>query len=308
MRIFVSYSSKDRPLVQRIVAALNAAGFEIFVDTHDLPPGQEYNARLKMAVEDADLFIFLASDNSVEPGSYALTELSFAERKWRNPSGHVLPVLLKGFDPGQLPAYLRPINGLRIRGNPEAEVIAWVQERAEHGSGGVPGLLTPTDRLRRWARLAQPPLRRGRRIFPLRSVGGAISGVAFILFSGFALTLIIEGPFARRSDGIHVVFLGVFLFFGLAGIGLVLHSFWTAIQGLRGGGAPVPVVILGRTVTKDNIQIEIETVQGRRLNLSPVTRRAKEAHIGDLGWAYIRGGMLLEFVSAASGDVASRQG
>jgi hypothetical protein len=171
MFVFLSYAREDREMVERIRSTLAAAGFDCFLDTRSLPPGQEYNARIGQAVARADLFIFLLSAPALEPGSYALTELAFAEKKWRNPSGHVLPVASAKFDFGALPAYLRPINVLQPRGSTEAEVLAWVQERAERGGGG--GEETPGGRLARWARLHQPPLRRERKL-PLRLIIGAL--------------------------------------------------------------------------------------------------------------------------------------
>lgn len=39
MRIFLSYSRTDQAIVERIRSSLNAAGFEAFLDTKDLPLG-----------------------------------------------------------------------------------------------------------------------------------------------------------------------------------------------------------------------------------------------------------------------------
>src|SRR5262249_2967795 len=153
MRIFLSYAREDKALADRVSSALNAAGLETFLDTKNLPPGEEFNARIKTAVDRADLFVFLASPSSVRPGSYSLTQLSFAESKWRNAPGYVLPVLAGGVDAGELPAYLKPITALSAKGNLEAEVVAWVKERAAGGSGGA-GIATPSDQLREWARSA----------------------------------------------------------------------------------------------------------------------------------------------------------
>ena len=79
--VFISYSRKDASSAQSLNAALNAAGIDTFLDAKDLPPGQEFNSRIKASVDNADLFIFLASSNSVNPGSYTMTELAFAEAK-----------------------------------------------------------------------------------------------------------------------------------------------------------------------------------------------------------------------------------
>lgn len=291
MRVFLSYSHSDRDLVVRVHAALNAAGFDTFLDDRELPPGEEYNARIKLAIDDADLFIFFVSERSLRPGSYAVTELSFAERKWRNPSGYVLPVLLEDFDPVALPAYLRPISALKIRGNPEAEIVGWVEDRANRGSAGVPGLQGPRDRLQRWARLARPPARKGRPVFVGKSLVGIFFGAAFALFGLVGSALFGENSLIIFA--VPVLIGGVF----------VLYSLWMFFQGLRGGGAPVAAVVLDRrTSAKGGLWIDLETVRGKRRGLHPVTRGAKEVYAGDIGWAYIRGGLLIEFVPASSGN------
>lgn len=300
MNIFISYSRHDRPIAERIHNALNAAGFDTFLDTKNLPIGQEFNARIKMAVDAADLFLFLASSNSVRPGSYTLTELSFAENKWRNPSGYVIPVVLEGFDPAQLPAYLQPVNALQIIGNPEAEVVGWVVERATQGTQGAPGILTPQDRLERWASLAQPPLRKGKRIMPWSSCMGIIVGSGFIaggLFGAFMAT---------NEIGLPAIVVVVPLLFALVGIFAVFYSLWMVFQGLRGGATPVAAVILDRVKSESSSLIHIQTLPGKRLKLSPISKSAREVYPGDLGWAYIRGRLLLEFIPASQGKASNK--
>jgi hypothetical protein len=291
MNIFISYSRYDRPIAERIDNALNAAGFETFLDTKNLPIGQEFNARIKLAIDSADLFLFLASSNSVRPGSYTLTELSFAENKWQNPSGYVLPILLEGFDPGQLPAYIRPVNGLQIKGNAEAEVVGWVIERASSGTVGAPGVLTPQDRLKRWARLAQPPLRKGRRVMLWRNCFGIFVGGLITIGAGFlAYMAISESGFLLFAVIPTIVFLG--------GVFVVFGSIWGIGQGLIGGAAPVAAIILDRETRDVGTRIHIQTLDGRKLKLSPITKSAQETYPGELGWAYIRGKMLMEFIPA----------
>jgi len=57
MKIFLSYSSKDRLLVEPIYLALRAEGYAVFFDRANLPAGDEYDVRIRQAIEDADLFI-----------------------------------------------------------------------------------------------------------------------------------------------------------------------------------------------------------------------------------------------------------
>ncbi len=261
MRIFLSYSRTDQTIVERIRAALNAAGFESFLDTKDLPLGQEYNARIKLAIEAADLFLFLASEASVRPGSYAMTELSFAEQKWPNPSGYVLPVLMADLNAAQLPAYLRPINALQAHENVDARIVGWVQDRARLGSSGVPDPESPRARLKRWARLAQPPIRKKQRSFLWPGCLGVIFGIGIVLLIGF---LIMTANNLVDDDIFALVAGIVALFVALVGVLLILSSLLKTFRGLRGSNAPVAAVILGReTSSSGQLRIKLETLEGK---------------------------------------------
>jgi formylglycine-generating enzyme required for sulfatase activity len=122
MKIFLSYSSKDRTLVEPIYLALRAQRHKVFFDRTDLPPGEEYDIRIRQAIEGSHLFVFLASPESLEPGSYTLTELGIAEKTWEHPAGKLLPVLLRPMGLDQLPAYLKSVTLLEPEGNVPAAV------------------------------------------------------------------------------------------------------------------------------------------------------------------------------------------
>lgn len=122
MRIFLSYSSEDRALVEPICWALRAQRHKVFFDRTDLPPGEEYDIRIRQAIEGSHLFVFLASSESLEPGSYTLTELSIAQKTWEHPDGRLLPVLLRPIGLDRLPAYLKSVTLLEPEGNVPAAV------------------------------------------------------------------------------------------------------------------------------------------------------------------------------------------
>ena len=48
-------------------------------------------------------------------------QLKLAQKRWKSPSGHVLPVLLGDVDPESLPPYLRAVTALKIAGDPTAD-------------------------------------------------------------------------------------------------------------------------------------------------------------------------------------------
>ena len=124
MKIFISYSSPDRATAERLTYSLRDDGHTVFFDRSSLPAGEGYDSRIRRAINKCDLFIYLISSASISPGSYTLTELGIAQKKWNKPSGHMLPVVIGDVDLEQLPPYLLAVTVLHTQGNSVAEVIA----------------------------------------------------------------------------------------------------------------------------------------------------------------------------------------
>src|SRR5258705_137642 len=124
--VFLSYSSEQTEAATRIELSLKQDGRAVFRDRSSLPPGEAFDARIRAAVKASDIFVFLISPESVSPSHYTLTELKFAEEKWGDPSGHVLPVVVEQVPQDSIPAYLRAVTMLTPQGNPAAEVAAAV--------------------------------------------------------------------------------------------------------------------------------------------------------------------------------------
>ena len=128
MDIFISYSSKYRELCERLQLALDAEGHHTFVDRTELDPGHPFDAELREAIGDCDVFIFLVSPESVAAGSYALAELNLAQQRWRHPRGRVLPVVVAPTPMASIPSYLKAVTLLQPRGEVVAETLAAVSQ------------------------------------------------------------------------------------------------------------------------------------------------------------------------------------
>jgi formylglycine-generating enzyme required for sulfatase activity len=126
MRIFLCYSSKDRTAAESIYLALRAQHHAVFFDRSSLSPGHEYDNRIREEIERSDLFIFLLSPESINSGSYTLTELEIAQKTWDHPHGKVLPVMLRPTEMERVPSYLRAVTILQPDGNMPAAVAAAV--------------------------------------------------------------------------------------------------------------------------------------------------------------------------------------
>lgn len=122
MRIFLSYPSQDREHAEQIYLALRAQGHNVFFDRKDLPPGEEYDIRIRSAIEKSHLLIFILSPDAIDAGSYTLTELEIAQKTWPLPTGRVLPVMLHPVELARIPPYLQSVTFLQPVGNVTATV------------------------------------------------------------------------------------------------------------------------------------------------------------------------------------------
>ncbi|HVQ08583.1 MAG TPA: toll/interleukin-1 receptor domain-containing protein [Allosphingosinicella sp.] len=92
--IFVSYKTEDRPRVAHLVAALRAAGLDIWWD-QDIPPGGGWRETIAAQLDAAALCVVAWSDQSAGPGGRFVCEE--AERAARR--GAYLGVLIDPVEP-----------------------------------------------------------------------------------------------------------------------------------------------------------------------------------------------------------------
>ncbi len=144
MKLFISYPSDQKDLAERLRLALEAEGHEVFTDRSQLKEGEPYNEALREAIENADAMVYFITPRSVAQGSYALTELDTAQRHWRVPGGHVLPVVVAPTPIDTIPPYLRSVTLLQPKGDTVAETVAAVARmrrgvplRALIGAAGI---------------------------------------------------------------------------------------------------------------------------------------------------------------------------
>jgi formylglycine-generating enzyme required for sulfatase activity len=130
VRIFLSYASPDRALIDPVRYALAEQRHDIFFDREDLQPGEGFDSRIRRAIERCELFVCFITPNTVDAGSYTLSELAIAQRVWPHPAGHVLPVMLAPVAIEQIPAYLKSVTLLEPIGNVPASVADAVHQIA----------------------------------------------------------------------------------------------------------------------------------------------------------------------------------
>lgn len=150
MKIFLTFASEQKDDAELIAMALRDRGYTVFFSKDTLPVAETFDLQIERAVAAADLVIFLLSPQSVARGKYTLTELSFVKQKWKNPSGHVLPVMVVKTPIETVPSYLRAVGILEPEGNVAAETASQADKLLVKG---------------------------GRRYLAYFAIGGLVSGV-----------------------------------------------------------------------------------------------------------------------------------
>lgn len=128
MKLFITYASDDRPVADELAVRLRTEGHTVFMDKDNLPEAEGYDAAIREAIADCDVYVFLISPNSLKAGRYTLTEMKLAREQFPNPHGRVLPVMIAPTPFRDIPAYLSAVTVLQPEGNTVAETVARIGE------------------------------------------------------------------------------------------------------------------------------------------------------------------------------------
>lgn len=108
-KVFISYSRQDAAAADEIVDALKVRGFEVTIDTRDLPFGEKWQAELAEFIRLSDTVIWLISEASIR-SEWVNWELD--EVKTRNK--RLVPVMVGLTSPDKLPRQLGEIHILPV--------------------------------------------------------------------------------------------------------------------------------------------------------------------------------------------------
>ena len=105
IKVFISYSRKDLAFAERLVGALNARGFEAYLDKKDIAPGEPWQDRLAQLIRAADTVVFVITPDSVASPICAW-EVEEAERLAKR----IVPVVWRTADHAKVPGRLSRLN------------------------------------------------------------------------------------------------------------------------------------------------------------------------------------------------------
>lgn len=111
LNIFISYSSQDRNLVNKVCNTIENKDVCVFVDEYSIDCGENITDQIVKAINKCDLFVLLWSKNS-KKSEWVQQEIGIAKGKQKP----ILPVVLnQGLE---LPAFIKELKFLAVYKNP----------------------------------------------------------------------------------------------------------------------------------------------------------------------------------------------
>jgi WD40 repeat protein len=104
-RVFISYSRVDIAFAENLLAALGACGFDTYLDTHDIAPGEPWEQRLGRLIFEADTVVFIISPESVA-SEHCIWEITETERLAKR----LLPIVWRPVAEEKVPDRLQRLN------------------------------------------------------------------------------------------------------------------------------------------------------------------------------------------------------
>src|SRR6516165_8804676 len=114
LRVFISYSRDDLEFADQLDAALNACGFECFIDRQGISGGEEWKRRLGNLISEADTVVFVLSPTSAR-SDICTWEVEEAARLGKR----ILRVNCRSLEGVSPPARLRDLNYIFFYADPK---------------------------------------------------------------------------------------------------------------------------------------------------------------------------------------------
>jgi hypothetical protein len=93
-KVFISYSSLDKPFVRRLSTSIKKAGFQVWLDEHELVVGDPLGERIAEALKTANVVLVVITHNSIN-SKWLRFELNLATERMVKGECRVIPVVVE---------------------------------------------------------------------------------------------------------------------------------------------------------------------------------------------------------------------
>ena len=81
-KVFISYAREDKKVADTLYLKLSIAGYEPFLDTKNILPGEDWANRIEKAINKSVFFLLLLSTNSINKRGFLQKEIRQALEMW----------------------------------------------------------------------------------------------------------------------------------------------------------------------------------------------------------------------------------
>ena len=115
IRLFLSYSSKDKNFVENLAKKLASDGFQVWYDKWEIKVGESITSKIKKGILSSDFLLLVLSNNSIN-SEWVKKELEEAYKILNSKKAFILPVLLEEC---KIPSILSDKKYANFKENPE---------------------------------------------------------------------------------------------------------------------------------------------------------------------------------------------
>src|SRR5690349_5864371 len=109
-KVFVSYSRKDIVFAKRLTAELQKSELDFWIDWEGIPPTVDWWREIEKGIEEADIFLFLISPDSVK-SKVCGQEIDTAVKNGKR----LIPLVLRDIQGEETPPELSHLNWIFFR-------------------------------------------------------------------------------------------------------------------------------------------------------------------------------------------------
>ena len=111
-QVFLAHADEDAALAEQVRYSLMREGITVWISGRDIETGEDFQAAINRAIEEADNLVYLLSSASLQ-SSYCQHEIDYA----LSLNKRVIPLLAGTIDPAQVPIVLRDLQYINLMDN-----------------------------------------------------------------------------------------------------------------------------------------------------------------------------------------------